>query len=44
MYRGQTRTELSEELRTSMRNLHVHSERASVIMAARMPEALGHNR
>ena len=44
MYRGQTRTELSEELHTSMRNLHVHSERASAIMAARMPEALGHNR
>jgi hypothetical protein len=44
MYRGQTRTELSEELRTSMRNLHVHSERAAVIMAARMPEALGRNR
>jgi len=44
MYRGQTRTELSEELRTSMRNLHVHSERASVIMAARMPDALGRNR
>ena len=44
MYRGQTRTELSEELRTSMRNLHVHSERASAIMAERMPEALGQNR
>ena len=41
MYKGQTRTELSEELHTSMRNLHVHSERASAIMAARMPEALG---
>ncbi|MEP7192255.1 MAG: flagellar biosynthesis protein FliA [Actinomycetota bacterium] len=44
MYRGETRTELSEELRTSMRNLHVHSERASGVMAARMPEAMGNNR
>jgi len=44
MYLGQTRTELSEELGTSMRNLHVHSERASVIMAARMPDALGRSR
>ncbi|MGV8847040.1 MAG: hypothetical protein ACOH1Y_17310 [Propionicimonas sp.] len=44
MYKGQTRTDLAEELRTSMRNLHVHSERAGAVMAARMPEALGTTR
>ena len=44
MYKGQTRTDLSEALQTSMRNLHVHSQRAATVMAARMPEALGNNR